>query len=158
MKSKQIVLVVLAAIGLFAGLAMFGVINFGTKMASNALDTAYDEFKPEEVLRKYEWFKDVAAQCDQKLATLQTYESRFQSMKETYGQDSINRKTWSRSDMEQWNTWMSEYLGLKASYNSLSSEYNSAMSKFNYVFANKGELPKGIDTPLPREFRPYLIE
>jgi len=29
------------------------------------------------------------------------------------------------------------------------------MAKFNWAFANVGELPKGADRPLPREFKPY---
>ncbi len=126
------------------------------KMIDNAYETAYDEFKPEELLRKYEWFKDASAQLDNKIATLKSYEARFKSMKETYGNDSLNRKVWDRGDKEQYNVWDSEYLGLKASYNELCAEYNSAMKKFNYAFCNAGDLPDGATTPLPREFKPYI--
>ena len=132
--------------------------NTAGKLINNGINTAYEQFKPEELLRKYEWFKDASSQCDQKVATLKTYESRFSSMKISYGVDSLNRRNWSRSDLEQWNVWESEYLGVKASYNDLSAQYNSAMSKFNYRFCNAGSLPAGADEPLPREFKPYITQ
>lgn len=130
--------------------------NIAGKLIDNGINTAYQEFKPEELLRKYEWFKEASAQCEQKLATLKTYESRFEVLKRAYGPDSLNRRNWERADLEQWNVWQSEYLGVKASYNDLASQYNSAMAKFNYRFVNVGELPKGAVGTVPREFRPYL--
>lgn len=126
------------------------------KFSDNLQNTIYEEFKPEELLRKYEWFKDASSQLEQKLATLKSYEGRFKSMKGTYGADSVNRKVWERTDKEQWNVWESEYLGIKASYNDLCAQYNSAMVKFNYRFCNVGDLPKGADVTLPREFKPYI--
>lgn len=128
-----------------------------TNMASDGLKTVEQQYSPSVLLKKYEWFKEASAQCEQKLATLETYESRFQSMKDTYGVDSLKRREWVRSDLEQWNVWQSEYLGVKASYNDLASQYNAAMVKFNYRFCNVGDLPSGADIPLPREFKPYII-
>jgi hypothetical protein len=130
--------------------------NTATKMVNNGINTAYNQFKPEELLRKYEWFKDAAAQCDQKLATLKTYESRFEQLKTSYGEDSLRRRNWARTDQEQWNVWESEYTGIKASYNDLAAQYNAAMSKFNYAFCNAGQMPISNLEPLPREFKPYL--
>ncbi len=142
------------------GFLLLGVVlntcNTASKMVNNGINTAYEEFKPEELLRKYEWFKDAASQCDQKLSTLKSYEARFQSMKESYGADSLKRRNWERADIEQWNVWQSEYLGIKASYNDLASQYNAAMSKFNYRFCNAGSLPRGADIPLPRDVKPYI--
>ena len=132
-----------------------GTVN---KMGGNLQKTVYDEFKPGELLRKYEWFKDASSQCEQKLATLKTYESRFDNLKGAYGEDSLKRKNWERADIEQWNVWQSEYLGVKASYNDLAAQYNAAMVKFNYRFCNAGDLPQGAEYPLPREFKPYLIK
>lgn len=125
-------------------------------MVDNGFKTAYEQFKPEVLLKKYEWFKDAASQCDQKIATLGTYDTRFKELKSTYGADSTKRKSWARDDREQWNVWQSEYLGLKASYNDLSAEYNAAMVKFNYRFCNVGDLPQGATVVLPRSFKPYL--
>lgn len=128
----------------------------GCRYVNNGVETAYQEFKPSELLRKYEWFKDASAQCDAKLATLGVYESRFDDMKESYGPDSLNRRVWDRSDKEQWNIWESEYSGVKASYNDLASQYNSSMAKFNYRFCNTGGLPEGQTEVLPREYKPYI--
>lgn len=120
--------------------------------------TARKEFSPSALLKKYEWFKDAASQCQQKLAVLKAYETRFSEMKKTYGADSLNRKTWERTDLQQWNIWQSEYLGVKSSYNELAAQYNSAMAKFNYRFCNRGDLPDGADEPLPRDFIPYISD
>jgi hypothetical protein len=146
----------LILIGLFIGGAILKTCSTASKYIDNGVNTAYEEFKPEELLRKYEWFKDASSQCEQKLATLKTYESRFKSIKQSYGADSLKRKNWARTDIEQWNVWESEYLGMKASYNDLSAQYNGAMAKFNFRFCNVGGLPGGADQPLPREFKPYL--
>lgn len=152
---------------IFAGVLIFLVIvffaslglstcNTALKMNNNLQETVYEEFKPEELLRKYEWFKDASASLDQKLATLSTYETRFDEIKKGYGKDSTSRAKWVREDREQYNIWLSEYTGVKASYNDLASEYNSAMAKFNYRFTNAGDLPKGADRPVQREYKEYL--
>lgn len=142
------------------GLVVFGFVikacSTAGKLANSTLDATYKEFNATELLRKYEWFKDASSQCDQKLATLQAYEGRFDNLKQMYGVDSLKRSKWNRTDLEQWNVWQSEYLGMKASYNDLSAQYNAAMAKFNYAFTNAGQLPKGATIPLPREYKPYL--
>lgn len=143
--------VILLVLNLF-----FGTCNTAVKMQDNAQKVVYDEFKPEVLLQKYEWFKDASAQLDAKLANLKDYEQRLQSMKDTYGDNANHREKWSRSDMDQWNTWQSEMSGVKASYNDLAAQYNAAMAKFNYRFCNKGQLPKGISDTVQREYRPYL--
>ncbi len=125
-------------------------------MANDGLETTKKQFSPSELLRKYEWFKDASAACEQKLATLKVYESRFKDMKKDYGTQT--RDKWSRDDREQWNVWESEYIGVKASYNDLVGEYNATMAKFNYSFCNVGTLPQGATEPLPREYKPYLTE
>lgn len=145
-------------IGLFLISITINTCNTAGKFVNNGINTAYKEFKPEELLRKYEWFKDASSQCEQKLATLQTYESRFSNLKKEYGADSLKRKNWDRTDREQWNVWQSEYLGMKASYNDLSGQYNSAMAKFNYGFCNAGQMPMGSMQPLPKEFKPYITD
>jgi len=136
----------------------FMLVVTGCHMCDDAVEVVNKEFAPSEMLRKYEWFKDAAAQLDQKQATIQSYEGRFISMKETYAQDSLNRRAWDRTDKDQWNIWQSEYLGIKASYNDLAAQYNSAMAKFNYAFCNAGQLPQGATVPLPRQYRTYITQ
>lgn len=130
--------------------------NTVDNMAKDGLKTVEAQYSPSVLLKKYEWFKDASAQCENKLATLGSYEARFKSLKESYGSDSLKRRSWSRSDTEQWNVWESEYLGIKASYNDLSAQYNAAMAKFNYRFCNTGVMPDGSTNPLPREFKSYI--
>jgi hypothetical protein len=129
--------------------------NTAVKMVDNAQKTVYEQFKPEELLRKYEWFKDASSQLDQKLATLKVYENKFNDLKQQY--NNVPRNKWGSDDREQYNIWQSEQAGISASYNDLAAQYNSAMSKFNYRFCNKGDLPQGATEPLPREYKPYVV-
>lgn len=121
-----------------------------------AAQVAQEEFGPRELLRKYEWFKDAAAQLDAKRATIGTLESRQKALVDGYGNSP--RSQWAREDREQVNIWVSEVAGVKASYNLLAAEYNAQMAKFNWRFTNTGDLPAGATVPLPREFKPYLTE
>lgn len=126
------------------------------RLCNEAVDVAVDEAGPRALLKKYQWFKDASAQLDKKTADVKVYEARFKSMEEGYkGQ---RRSEWAREDREQFNLWTSEVAGIKASYNGLAAEYNSAMSKINWAFCNQGDLPKGAETPLPREYKPYVTQ
>lgn len=139
------------------GLSVFiGVIGYGLGWFGEAAKVAQQEFGPEAMLKKYEWFKDAAAQLEKKQADVKVYETRTKSMDVTY--KSLPRNKWPREDREQYNVWQSEVAGVKASYNQLAADYNSQMAKFNWRFANVGELPKGADKPLPREFKEYTIQ
>ena len=114
---------------------------------------AQKELGPKELLRKYEWFKNASSQLDKKQADIKVYQKRKTSMETGY--TDLPRHKWPREDREQYNLWESEVAGIKASYNTLAAEYNAQMSKMNWRFTNVGELPKGAETPLPREFKPY---
>ena len=135
-------------------LTLIGMIWWGFGWFSNAGKVAFDEFSPEAMLEKYEWFKDASATLDKKMADVKVYEKRVTDMKDAY--EGVSRKDWARTDLDDYNLWTSEVAGIKASYNSLASQYNSEMAKFNWRFANVGELPKGATQPLPREYKPYL--
>lgn len=135
---------------------IISVIGYGLGWFHEAAQVAREEFGARELLKKYEWFKDASAQLDKKVADIQVYDARLHSIAESYG--NVPRKEWAREDREQYNIWSSEVAGVKASYNSLAAEYNAQMAKFNWRFANAGELPKGADVPLPREFKPYTNE
>lgn len=119
----------------------------------SAVQMATEQTDPAVMLKRYEWFKDAAAALDKKQADIQIYEKRFQDLKAEYG--STPRKEWAREDREQWSVWQSEVAGIKASYNGLAAEYNANMAKANYAFTNVGQLPKGAERPLPREYKPY---
>jgi hypothetical protein len=130
--------------------------GFMTGAADNAMTTAKKEFYPDALLRKYEWFKNAAAALDQKVATIEVYNKRLQSLADAYKGEA--RSKWPRDDREQFNLWRSELDGIRASYNELASDYNAQMSKFNWRFTNVGDLPPGASSPLPREFKPYVTE
>ena len=136
------------ALGIFVA-----VIGYGLGWFSEAAQVAQEEFGPRAALQKYEWFKQAAAQLEKKQADITVYEGRQRAMDETY--KDLARHKWPREDREQYNVWSSEVAGVKASYNALAADYNAQMAMFNWRFANVGELPKGADTPLPREFKPY---
>lgn len=121
---------------------------------NDGADTAFKEFKPSALLKKYEYYKDVSAQLDKKIADIGVYESRLKDLSEQYV--GIKRKDWARDDREQYSIWQSEESGIKASYNTLAADYNSSMVKFNYSFCNIGQLPQGATNPLPREYKPYI--
>lgn len=125
----------------------------GCRYARNAADTAYNQFSPSALLAKYESFKNMAAAIDAKDADILVAKIRLTGMEDMY--KGTARKDWPRQDLEQYNQWSSEVAGIIMSYNSLAGDYNANMAKLNYSFCNTGTLPKGADTPLPREFRAY---
>lgn len=143
-------------IAIFAIIIIVSVIGYGLGWFGEVAKVAQEEFGPRAMLDKYEWFKDAAAQLEKKQADIMVYDGRMTAMNETY--KDFARQKWPREDREQYNVWSSEVAGVKASYNTLAAEYNAQMAKFNWRFANVGELPKGADTPLPREFKSYTAQ
>lgn len=118
-----------------------------------AATVAQQQFGPTALLKKYEWFKDAAAQLDALDANIRVYDARRKAMADAY--TDVPRIRWPREDKAEWNLIIAEVAGVKARYNGLAAEYNSQMAKFNYRFTNAGDLPAGGDRVLPREFRPY---
>jgi hypothetical protein len=134
--------------------AVVGVIGYVGGWFGEAAKVTQEQFGPQALLQKYEWFKDASAQLDAKVANIQAMEQRQADLTAQYqGQP---RNKWLRSDAEQYNQTAAEIAGLKANYNDLAAEYNSAMSKFNYRFTNVGDLPQGATKVLPREYKPYV--
>lgn len=147
----------LKVIFLFIGLSIvIGFLGYGMGWFAETAKVTQEEFGPRAMLQKYEWFKDAAAQLDKKQADVAVFEGRMKNMSADY--KGVPRNKWPRDDREQYNVWSSEVAGVKASFNQLAAEYNSAMAKFNYAFANVGTLPRGAETPLPREFKTYVTE
>lgn len=134
--------------------AVVGVVGYTMGWFGEAAQVTQEQFGPRALLKKYEWFKDAAAQLDAKRANIEAMQVRVKTLEDQYAGQ--KRSSWSRTDAEQYNQWLSEVAGLKANYNDLAAEYNAAMAKFNYRFTNVGDLPAGADKPLPREFKPYL--
>ena len=143
-----------AVFGIFLLAAVVGGLGYAFGWFGEAAQVAQDEFGPKAMLKKYEWFKDAAAQLEKKQADIAVYDGRLKAMASGY--TGLARQNWPREDREQYNVWTSEVAGVKASYNQLAAEYNAAMAKFNWRFAESGSLPPGAEKPLPREFKPYV--
>jgi len=77
MKPKYIVIVMIVLFVLIVGGYVFKYINSTTSVV-------YEEFNARELLRKYEWFKDVSATLDKKLADIGVYQSRIKFLEEIY--------------------------------------------------------------------------
>lgn len=128
---------------LFGGLLIVG---FACNWFADAAKTAKKEYAPSALLKKYERFKDLSAAIDKKRADIEVYRSELD-----------NYKVVDKDDKFYVEQRKSELLGIISIHNSLCAEYNSAMSKFNYRFTNKGDLPESNLEPLPREYKPYIL-
>lgn len=142
------VLIVIILVALWVGGMALGWIG-------GAVQVVQEQVEPHELQRKYELFKDEAAQLDKKRADLSVYEARFKA----FGAKGIDcPETLSRARSEQCLVWVQEVSGVAASYNALAADYNAQMAKWNYAFCNVGSLPKGATEPLPREFKSYIYQ
>lgn len=138
--------------------AMF-LLTAACRWAQEAQQVTYEQTSPRELLRKYEWFKDSAAQLDKKRADIEVMRIQVESLEDAYAD--VGRADWARSDRESHAIMTSELTGLTMSYNRLAADYNSQMAKANWSFANVGALPVGLPddaVPLPREFAQYEIK
>lgn len=111
-----------------------------------------EEFGPRTSLKKYEWFKDAAAQLAKKSADIDVVNAQITQMRE------VPRIDMDRFDKEQLFQLIQERNGILMSYNQLAAEYNAAMAKVNYRYANLGELPEGADKVLPRNFAEMRVK
>lgn len=136
---------------LFVAVMFIGLLLWIGGCFREAADVAREQFGPRALLEKYELFKSRAAALDSKLASIEVQESVCKSME-------ANRDKWDRTDKETYYQRQAELAGMKTSYNQLAATYNADMAKENYRFANAGELPKGADKPLPREYRVYITK
>lgn len=123
----------------------------GCSYTNDARNTMFQETKASTLLRKYEWFKNAAAQLQAHDASIKVQQKRVDWLE-------ADKANWTRDDRQNWNQASVELAGIKAAYNNLAAEYNSAMSKINYSFCNVGDLPAGASEPLPREFAAYKDE
>jgi hypothetical protein len=143
--------------GLFASIVLLavilGIVNTATWFGGRAVEVAKQEIDPEVLLKKYEWFKDASAALDAKKAGLDIYKNRLARYHKLEEEGKLDRTA-----REQAMIWEQEYSGLKLNYNELAAEYNAEMAKINWRFCNVGELPKGANQLLPREYREYVDE
>lgn len=131
--------------GLLGVVLVLSLFFFATGIIGDGCNTVQKEFAPSALLKKYEYFKDLAAGIDNKRAEIEMYREEIKGMEVNDKDDKFNvqqRK--------------SELFGLISVHNNLCAEYNAAMAKFNYAFCNVGTLPAGATVVLPREVKPYI--
>ncbi len=124
-KTLFIWIVVLMLIG--TGVSIIGT---GLGFFTNAAKVAQQEFSPEAMLKKYEWFKDASAALDKKQADLSAYSVRINTFKDDYS--GIKKSEWPRDDRQAFNQLNAEYQGMLQMYNSVAAEYNAQSNKFNW--------------------------
>lgn len=146
--------------GLVAAIMVMLLLTFivgnGLRWFDGAVEVAHEEFGAKELLRKYEWFKNAAAALDEKKASIEIFTKRVTTFEADY--KGVPRKDWPRDDRERHGQITTELVGLKAAFNSLAGDYNAQMAKINWAFCNAGDLPKGAAVPLPREYKPYILD
>jgi hypothetical protein len=145
------------AVGTFVVLALLGVGFRALGVFDEACAVAQEEFGARALLKKYEWLKEAHAQLDKKQADILVYRAGVEKIRDGYA-PRAPRSTWAREDREAYVQRSAELSGVIASYNDLAAQYNTAMAEANWRFANVGELPRGADVPLPREYAPYRTE
>lgn len=128
---------------------IIGGVGWGVGWFSDVAAVAKQEFRPQAMLRKYEWFKDAAAQLSKKQADIQVYRARMAPL--------ADNKALTRTTQEKLMTWQQELAGVTASYNGLAAEWNAQISKFNWrPFA--AQMPPGAEQVLTTEFAPYAYQ
>lgn len=133
-KTLMIWLLILVLLGGVGTIASTGIGFF-----TGAAKTAQKEFSAEAMLKKYEWFKDAAAEIRKKRADVTMYQTKIDRMTQIGKLD--------RTDREKLMIWEQELIGVRASLNSLVAEYNSQSSKFNWsAFDTTSNVPTNFET------------
>ncbi len=128
---------------------------YAQRWANEAAETTYQEVRPEALLQKYRYFKEMASQLDAKQASLMATQATMISWDHRYGSD-VSK--WPRSVSDDYDQRLTEYNDLVMNYNQLAADYNKAMSDASYAFCNVGSMPKGLPddcTPLRRSYAEY---
>lgn len=136
---KTVVWLLTIGIGIIIGCTLI-------RFCASTADTVHKEYNTGALLKKYEYFKDMASAIDRKRADIEVYRNDLEST-------DIHDK----QDKEDYKQRKSEALGIILIYNGLVADYNAQMSKFNWRFCNVGDLPASNLEPLPREFKPYIL-
>ena len=132
----------------FCGILCFAGVLTVCNWVGEANQVAQEEFGARGSLRKYEWFKNAAAQLEKKSNDIQIKEAQIDSFKKDY--EGTKRSAWPRDDRETFRLYSQELAGMKASYNGLVAEYNASSKKFNWDHVNEHDLPT--------EFTTYVSE
>ena len=109
-------------VGFAVLVAGLGLLAYVLGWFAEGAQVVQEQFGATASLKKYEAFKDWAAQLDAKAATLKSYQNRLKELENSYAGRS--RSEWTREDREQFNLWQQYIVGIRSSYNALAAEYN----------------------------------
>jgi hypothetical protein len=127
---------------------VLGLFNEGTQVAQ-------EEFGPRAAIDKYNNLKSIRSSLEGKIYDMQTQANSIKALEAL--NNGTPRNQWARSDLETYNIRTTDLNSIVMSYNSLASEYNWKMASINWAFADVGQLPKGADGVLPREYSKYVF-
>lgn len=143
----QVVKSLLVVFALLAGAATLSFCTF----AGDVISTAATDMSPDNLLKRYEWFKESAAQLSKKKQDVEIAKADLASLADSYGDNALE---WPADVRQERSQMRAELRGIIGSYNRLAGEYNAAMAKINYKFTNVGSLPAGAEEVLNREVAP----
>ena len=146
------------AFGIFGALILLTVAGRALSVCGEAGAVAQAELGPQALLAKYVWLKDAHAQLDKKQADITVYKVSLDAIRKPYDDNHVQRTAWAREDRDAYNQRATELAGTIAAFNDLAAKYNAKMAEANWAFTNVGQLPKGADVPLPREYASYRTE
>lgn len=115
---------------LIVGGSVITIAGYGMGFFTNAAKVAHQEFSPEAMLKKYEWFKDASASIDKQSVNLDAYERNIKGYLSDY--EGVKKMDWPRDDRQAYNQLRAEYQGMLQMYNSTVAEYNAQSNKFNW--------------------------
>lgn len=79
----------------------------GCGYISDAQNTVFQQTKASAVLKKYEWFKDAAAQLESFDATIKVQQKRLEFLES-------DRANWTRDDRQNWNQISNEIVAFQS--------------------------------------------
>lgn len=149
-----------AAIGiLIVGILIVGapillIMSHATQWFGQATNVIHNEFSPQTMLNRYNWFKDCYSRINSFDANISAYKNTLIETRKTYGEPN----TWPVDVRKDISLQTREINGILSMRNNLASEYNANMAKFQFRFTNVGDLPAGATEPLPREIIEYKLQ
>lgn len=130
---------------------LFIGVGMTLRFCGSTAEVVHKEYNAGALLKKYEYFKDLAAAIDKKKADIRVYEVQLAEAKVYL------EKRGSKEDRFYYEQLRSEATGIVMMYNQLAADYNAQMAKFNWRFTNSGDLPASNVEPLPRGYAPYIL-
>lgn len=100
-----------------------------------------EELGPRAMLKKYEWFKDAAAQLDKYKADIVNFQEQIDDLRADY--EGVPRKDWDRVDKQTMSQYKQQRTGVLAMYNRLAAQYNAQSNKVNWQYfdTTDGDVP-----------------